>query len=198
MNQPIPIDQFVQSFGLFDRSTPPSATRTAPSYGPGVREPQETLQIRNPRASEGTTTQTGAFYGFHTDTTGGAGDGDIYLQGGTINGEAVDTSDLKLYDFGTDSWEGTADQHLYVGVTGAFVVVDSVALPGFTVSSVATPAIGTPPSDTFPAVTGATSASSGTCYVSLGVFTASGFLPAASGNRIVGLCITPPYSVSVS
>ena len=158
----------------------------------------ETEAPEDPQQAAAAGSQTGAFYGFYTDTSGGAGDGDIYLQGGTINGVAVATSSMKLYDFGTDSWEGTADQHLYVGVTGAFVVVDSVALPGFTASSVASPAIGTPPSDTFPAVTGATAASNGTCYVSLGVFTASGFLPAASGNRIVGLCITPPYSVSAS
>ena len=141
---------------------------------------------------------TGAFFGFYTvvDDPIPANDGDIYLQGGTINGKDVATDNLWLYDISLDKWKGTDGQHLYVPVTGAFEVADGVALPGFVVSSVGAPAYGTPPSDTFPAVTSETTASNGTCYVSLGVFTETSFLPAASGNRTVSLCITPPYNVT--
>lgn len=108
--------------------------------------------------------------------------------------EDVPTSSLKLYDAGTDSWTGNEDDHLYIPCSGQFTVVDSVALPGFVIGTAATREIGTPPSHTYPAVTGETTSSFGICYVSLGVFTPTTFMPAASGNRTIGLCITPPYS----
>lgn len=188
----IRIDDLVQSFSKPELSLPESRDYAPPSYGPGVDEPQKTIEIRNPRAAVQTATAAGAFYSFYTD-----GAGDIFLQGGTINGFAVATSALKLYDLGTTSWEGAADTHLYVALTGAFVVVDSVALPGFVASAAGTPLIGALPPNTFPAVTGPTTASNGICYVSLGVFTATSFLPSAQGNRVIGLCITPPYSGDV-
>lgn len=77
------------------------------------------------------------------------------------------------------------------------MVVDSVALPGFIASAAAAPLIGALPVNTFPAVTGPTTASNGICHVSLGVFVADGFLPSGHGNRVIGLCITPPYSGDV-
>jgi hypothetical protein len=185
----ITLDQLVQSFSKPELSLPEPRSYASPSYGPRVDEPQKTIEIRNPRAGEGAVATDAAFYTFYTD-----GDGDIFLQGGTINGLAVDTSDLKLYDAGTTSWVGTADQHLFVPVTGAFVVVDSVAMPGFVASSIGTVGYGTPTTNTFPAVTGTTTASNGICYVSLGVFVADGFLPSNRGNRVISLCITPPYT----
>jgi hypothetical protein len=154
------------------------------------------------RGSAGTTTPAeinGAFFAFYT-VPDGTNAGDIHLQGGTINGEPVDTTDLKLYDLSLEDWQSAnVDDHLYVPVSGKFTVVDRVALPGFVITSVGTPVIGVPPGDTYPAVTGETTASAGTCNVSLGVFVGeganvTGFMPARAGNRVISLCITPPYS----
>lgn len=123
---------------------------------------------------------------FHTlvTITSGAGSGDIHLQGGTVNGEDVTTTSLKLYDFGTDTWEGADDEQLYLTVTGTGVVADGVLLPGFTVSSI-TASIGSPPGDTPPTK----DTPSGTAILSLGTFFNGGFLPAIAGNRNVAVCI---------
>ena len=129
------------------------------------------------------TTSAGAFYALITITTG-ADVGDIHLQGGTVNGEDVTTTSLKLYDIGTDSWEGTADEQLYLTVTGTGVVADGVLLPGFTVSGV-TVSIGSPPGDTPPTKDDP----SGTAILSLGSFFNGGFFPAIAGNRGVAVCI---------
>jgi hypothetical protein len=131
----------------------------------------------------GTAPEMGAFYGFYT-VPDGAGAGDIYLQGGTIGGEAVATLDLKLYDASSDAWEGTMDEHLYVTAAGDGVVEDLVLLPGFVVSAITGPLIGTPPADSLPTALDA----SGACRISLGVFTGSGFMPAAIGNRSITFC----------
>lgn len=49
MKEPVPLDQLVQAWT--DRTTvsPAVRPRRAPSYGPMFPEPQETIQIRNPR-----------------------------------------------------------------------------------------------------------------------------------------------------
>lgn len=151
-------------------------------------------------ATGGTAAATsGAFYGTYTvvDDPTPANDGDIYLQGGSINGLPIATSDLKLYDFVDETWTGDPDDHLYVAVTGAFEVVDGVAMPGFTAATAVAAAPGPLPTSTFPAVDTPTTAADGICYVSLGVFTATGFLPSRSGNRVISLCYTPPYTGDV-
>lgn len=132
---------------------------------------------------EGIVAMAGAFYSFVT-VTEGAGAGDIHLQGGAVNGQGVATTDLKLYDIGTDTWEGTTDQHLYLSVTGTGTVSDGVLLPGFAVSGI-TISTGTPPGDTPPTKDD----SAGTAILSLGVFFDGGFLPAIAGNRNVSVCI---------
>lgn len=191
MKEPVPLDQLVEAWTDRRNESPPVRRITAPSYGPLLPEFLPTLQIRNPRLGTAASAAAGAFFSIYDDA------GDLYLQGGTINSLAVDTADLQIYDAGTASWLGTAGQHLYVPVVGAFIVVDSVALPGFSASSIGTPGIGSVPANTFPAVTGTTTASNGTCNVSLGVFTDSGFLPSRLGNRVISLCITPPYTGDV-
>jgi len=158
--------------------------RPPPRYGPAVKEPQKTIEINRRVAASGTSTPAmGAFYGFYT-VPDGDDVGDIYLQGGTIGGEAVATLDLKLYDASEDDWEGTMGQHLWVPVAGNGVVEDLVLLPGFTVSTVAPAQIGTPDPDDHPTAAN----DEGICNISLGVFTDAGFMPAAIGNRAITFC----------
>lgn len=132
---------------------------------------------------EGTVAMSGAFYSFVT-VTEGAGVGDIHLQGGAVNGQGVATTDLKLYDASSETWQGTADQHLYLSVAGTGTVADGVLLPGFAVSGI-TKVIGAPPGDIPPTK----DVASGTAILSLGVFFDGGFLPAIAGNRNVAVCI---------
>jgi hypothetical protein len=151
---------------------------------PGVGEVRGTgSQMRHEPTGAGGGTTAGAFYGFYT-VPDGDDVGDICLQGGTIGGEAVATLDLKLYDASEDAWEGTMDEHLYVTAAGDGVVEDLVLLPGFVVSAITGPLIGTPPADSLPTALDA----SGACRISLGVFTGSGFMPAAIGNRSITFC----------
>jgi hypothetical protein len=73
---------------------------------------------------------------------------------------------------------------MILGVTGTGYAVDGVLLSGFTAtaSAIAYVAI---PANTVPT---ATSLSGKRCYINLGVFTATGFQPAGSGNISVSFC----------
>ena len=131
----------------------------------------------------GSVAASGAFYTLIT-IEDGPNAGDIHLQGGTVNGEDVTTTSLKLYDLSSDTWEGGDDDQLYLTVSGTGVVADGVLLPGFTVSTI-TPSIGSPPGDTPPTKDD----TAGTAILSLGTFFNGGFFPAVAGNRNVAVCI---------
>lgn len=122
----------------------------------------------------------GAFQSFSRDK-----DGNIYLQGGTINGKEVRTSDLMLYDMDKKSWEGSDGEHLMLKLDGDGLVKDGVLLPGFKATSV-TVVVGPWLESTVPTL----AAPSGICYTSLGTFTTSGFLrTGVPGHRIASWCI---------
>jgi hypothetical protein len=128
--------------------------------------------------------QGGAFFTLITIESDGADNGDIHLQGGTVNGTDVTTTSLKLYDIGTDTWEGDPDDHLYLEVEGEGEIADGVLLPGFTITSV-TPTIGAPSEHEPPTLADAT----GHARLSLGVFFNNGFFPAKAGNRGIAVCL---------
>jgi hypothetical protein len=125
---------------------------------------------------------SGAFYTIIEDEFG-----DKFLQGGSVNGVGVDTSDLKVFDSTPSpdgTWQGTNDQQLYLSVVGTGVVEDGVLLPGFEISSI-TPTIGTPPASTPPTADDP----SGTCILTLGTFFNEAFYPDNIGSFTVAVCI---------
>ena len=139
------------------------------------------VEVRQFVGSSGDT--AGAFFTLIT-VSSGVDVGDIHLQGGTVNGVAVATLDLKVYDASTGLWEGVDDDHLFLEVVGEGVITDGVLLPGFTVTTI-TPTIGAPSEHVPPTIADAT----GTAYLSLGVFFSGEFYPAAAGNREIAVCL---------
>jgi len=124
----------------------------------------------------------GAFYTIITD-----GDGNKFLQGGSVNGVGVTTTSLKIFDpdpAPDGTWEGTNDQQLYLSVAGTGTVADGVLLPGFDITSI-TPTIGTPPESTPPTK----DVSTGTCIITLGTFFNEAFFPDNIGSFTVAVCI---------
>ncbi|MFK5282274.1 hypothetical protein ACI3PL_22210, partial [Lacticaseibacillus paracasei] len=80
----------------------------------------------------------------------------------------------------------------YVHVTGNGITADGVLLPGYNLSSASVAYGSSLPSNTLPLAAGATGKK---CYVDLGEFTATGFLPSGSGNVQISYC---PGSYNVS
>jgi hypothetical protein len=114
-------------------------------------------------------------------------DGDTFLQGGQVAGGTgnVTVADVKLYDGVTETWLGSAGQHLQLTVEGDGEAADGVLLPVFDVDSAAAPtAVASLGANTVPTK----NATAGVCRISLGVFQADGFLPANAGNIGVGFC----------
>lgn len=167
--------------------SPSSVTpRQSPEYGPRVREPQETIQInRRPVAAE-TAVEEGAFFG-KRKVVGGAGAGDIYLQGGQVSGgtgnETVD--EFKIYDASSDNWAGSAGQHLQLTVTGSGAATSGILDPVFDVTSASLSVVSSVGGNTLPS---GGSLSGKICRISLGEFTDDGFSPALPGNINVGFC----------
>ena len=152
----------------------------SPSYGPRVDEPLKTFEI-NRRLPTSSTTGAGAFYGTYVDE-----DGDTYLQGGTVSGgDGTETiADIKIIDADTGVLHSAGD-HMYVEATGDGIVADGYLVSAWNLSSATLGYNATVPSNTLPLAAGATGKK---CYVSLGVFTADAFQPAASGNIGISYC----------
>jgi hypothetical protein len=109
--------------------------------------------------------------------------GDVYLQGGTVNGVAVATSELLLYIADPGTWQGAAGDHLILEVEGEGVVEDGLLLAGFDVTTI-TVSIGPPSAHILPTADDPT----GTAYISLGEFSADSFYPAMKGNINIAFC----------
>lgn len=124
---------------------------------------------------------TGAFSHLYVHT-----DGHTYLQGGTVTGgSGTDTeSDIKVIDSGTGPTQ-TAGTHMYVNASGAGVVSDGVLIPGFDLSSASIGYASSVPANTLPTASASTGKN---CYVDLGVFTDTSFLPSGSGNIQISFC----------
>ena len=137
--------------------------------------------------------ESGAFFGMTTVVSGGADNGDIYLQGGQVSAgtgnESFDNATILLFDqsanAGEGAWMGEAGEILELIINGTGSEVDDVLMPTFDLTSVPTPAaapsLGT---NTLPEV----GALTGLCRVSLGTFTADGFSPANVGNIQASFC----------
>lgn len=189
---PISLDQLVQSFSKPPLSLPePRAYGfVAPSYGPGVSEPQKTIEIRNPRGTSGSpTVEFGAFYGLIAD-----GD-DIYLQGGAVTAgdNTIAWDAVKVVD-GVTGPEGAPGDHLVLQCTGNGVVEDDVLVPGFNLTALSDAILDTSsiPDNTMPTPASSTGKN---VYISLGTFTSTGFAPARVGNIQIGFC---PSSYNVT
>lgn len=194
---PISLDQLVESFSKPPLSTPePRAYGfAAPSYGPRVSEPQKTIEIRNPRGTNGgPTVEFGAFYGLIADG------GDIYLQGGTVTAgdNTIAWDAVKVVD-GSTGPEGDPGDHLVLQCTGNGVVEDDVLMPGFNLTSLADAILGSGsiPGNTMPTAETPTSHTDKNVYISLGTFTSTGFAPARVGNIQIGFCLNS-YNITRS
>lgn len=159
--------------------------------GPVVTRPPHVVAESNlfvPTSS--ITPETGAFYGLFEVS------GDTFLQGGTVTagGGTETVAAYEVLSSGTPV--GSDGEHLVIRATVDGVVEDAVLLPGCTLTAVSAPTEITPvPDNTLP--TAADSVGK-YCYISLGVFTATAFLPARIGNIQIGFCPGNGYSVSRS
>ena len=163
---------------------PPIPDPTLPRY-PYVQPRPFNIEIEPRELTPlGSGSDEGAFWTLITIADGGADDGDIHLQGGTVNGVPVSTTSLKLYDASSGLWEGSNDEHLYLEVEGEGEIADGVLLPGFTVTTI-TPTIGAPSEHEPPTIADAT----GYARLSLGVFFGEAFYPAKAGNRGIAVCL---------
>lgn len=183
MKPSIPLDQLVVSFSKPERTMPVSRAAGIPQYGPAVPEPQETLQIRNPRVGEATAVASGAFYSKYTDSSG-----DTYLQGGQVmSGSGNFTiADLLVIDHALGP-VGAAGDKLVLEVTVNGYVVDGVLLAGLTAINAAyvSPITNTIDPNTLPTLA---NYSSRKVFIEIGRFTATDFLPAYPGNIRIAFC----------
>ena len=122
----------------------------------------------------------GAFYGMITE------DGVKYLQGGTVSaGSGSDTAANIALTNAEGEPLHSAGTHMYVNVLGNGIRSDGVLLPGFDLTSASVGYNSSVPSNTLPLAAGATGKR---CYIDLGVFTDTGFLPSGSGNIQISYC----------
>jgi hypothetical protein len=137
-------------------------------------------------------TVEGAFYTIYTVSSEDATNGDIMLTGGQV---AVGTGNpviapIVLFDQsaadGAGAWTGTPGQILQLEITGTGSEVDDVLLPTFDADDPlsAPAAAASLDANVLPEI----GALTGTCFVSLGVFTAAGFTPSNVGNLAVSFC----------
>lgn len=138
------------------------------------------------QSADDTGLTTGAFYAMRTVVSGGADNGDIYLQGGQVSaGTGTETvADILLYDASLDSWSGTEGDHLIITANGTGDDADSVLLPVFNLTSAPDSVAASVGGDTLPSI----GSLSGSCKVSLGVFGAAGFFPDLPGNIQISFC----------
>ena len=137
----------------------------------------------------------GAFYRTRTVASEDATNGDIYLQGGTVSGLATPVPDILIYDASATAWQGTAGQNLQLKVTVDGSESSGIPNPGVTPTG--TPVVTsetTLGTNTYPAGTGDMTGK--LCHISLGVFSAGGFAPAASGNINIGWCFSNAYTIT--
>jgi hypothetical protein len=137
--------------------------------------------------SGGSASLQGAFY-----TLLVAADGHTYLQGGTVTGSTgtETAANIKVIDSGTGPTQ-SAGVHMWAAVTVAAIEADGIMMSGVNVTAASIGYGSTVPDDVMPTLT-----TSGTKHVSLGQFTATGFLPSALGNVQISFC--PPNTLSAS
>lgn len=123
---------------------------------------------------------TGAFFGLTTVS------GVTYLQGGSVSaGDGTDTAANIALTNSSGVPLHSAGQHMYVNALGDGVTSDGVVLAGFNLTSATVGYASTVPSNTIPLAAGVTGKR---CYIDLGVFTATGFLPNQPGNIQISYC----------
>lgn len=146
------------------------------------------VELRNPLADGGGSIKLeGAFFTIFLE------DDITYLQGGTVSaGDGTRTiPKIELID-DMGVLAGAEDHHIWIEVTGDGYAEDGVLLAGYDLTA-AIVSIGDPvPDNTLPTFD---STSGKKVHISLGVFTATGFLPAALGNVQISFC---PGSYNVS
>lgn len=123
----------------------------------------------------------GAFYTLYVD-----GDGDTYLQGGTVSGGhggSKTVADEKVLD-SVDGVDGKSGDVLYVVVGVTATVADEVMLPGLKVNSASLSSAGSVPTNATLTATSKT----GNLYLELGRWTDTTFLPAYPGHVQAGGC----------
>lgn len=120
----------------------------------------------------------GAFWGRTTEDDG------TYLQGGTVTGgnQSVTIDPEQIMDLnGPVQADGV---HMYLQVDGTGYAPDGILKAGFDLTAAVIGFAADVPDNTLPTATSL----GGICYVSLGVFTETGFQPAAIGNVHVSYC----------
>lgn len=129
----------------------------------------------------------GAFFGLRTVSSGGADNGDIYLQGGNVGGGSgnVEVGEFKVWDASSAAWAGSAGQHLQLEITGDGAATSGILDPVFNVTAAAISVVASIGANTLPSV-GSTTGK--ICRLSLGTFSASGFSPARVGNVNISFC----------
>lgn len=160
--------------------------------GPVITHPPHVVAEQNRFIERNAVIVTdGAFYGTSVVS------GDTFLQGGTVTAGAgtVTISPIKVID-DVDGVLGTNGHHLYLECTGSGIVEDDVLVPGWNLTAVVQPPVSaaTVPANTLPT---AVSPTGKKVYISLGVFTSTGFNPARVGNIQISFC-PGNYTVSRS
>lgn len=171
-----------------------TAERTSEDVGDG-EGPSARKDIVGPRdgpetiygGGSSSSPPVGAFFGMITE------EGVRYLQGGTVTaGSGSDTAVNIAFTNALGVPLQTPGTHMYAEVTGSGITADGVLLPGYNLTSISVGYGAEVPSNTLPLAAGATGKK---CYVDLGVFTETSFLPAGSGNIQISYC---PGSYTVS
>lgn len=129
----------------------------------------------------------GAFYTMRVVEAAGDATGDIYLQGGMVSGSEgnVSVAEIKLYDAGTDTWQGSSGNHIILSVTGDGQATSGILDPVYKVTAVSHSITSSVGANTLPAVGSLTGK---ICKISLGTFYAGGFGPAKAGNISIQFC----------
>ena len=184
MRTPIQLQDLVERFSNADLSLPVRRGYAVPEFGPIISEPQETIQIRNPRVATGPSVSSGSFFTLYVIASGG-GAGDTYLQCGSVtggNGGSVTIADEKVLDVSTGPTE-TAGTVLYLKANVTATVTDGIMLPGCELNSaILTTTLAD--NHTFTAAS-----DTGDLYKEVGRWTADNFYPSAPGNFLASGCI---------
>lgn len=150
--------------------------------------PMTTLNDPVVAGNAAATTAGGAFFTMRTVESGGADNGDIYLQGGNVSGGTGNAAvtEFLLFDASGPTWSGTAGQFLELAITGSGQETSGILDPIYNVTSVSTPAaVGSLGANTLPS---SGDVAGKVCRVSLGTFITDGFQPAAIGDINIGMC----------
>lgn len=175
IQEPVPIDRLVEAWTDRRTESPPLSRKAVPTYGPSVDEPQETIQIRNPRtATASATSLAGAFCATYID------DGDTFIVGGNVSGGNGGSKEMDDYNV-----TGPTSGVLYVKVNVTAETADGVLLPGLEVN----------PASTSYTTTGGSNDSltaaspTGDFYVEIGRWAPDGtYIPTRCGHIFAGGC----------